>query len=418
MKKFIKIAGIILGCVILLIIGFIGYLKVAGMPSYSDVRRPDIKVTITPERVARGRKIATLLCYDCHYNPSTGKLSGHRLPEIPDIFGEIYSHNITSDKVNGIGDWTDGEVLYFLRTGIHKNNEYVPPYMPKFPHVAEEDMQSILAFLRSDDSLVSPNSSLDTVEKPSILAYFLGRFVFKPHEYPKTEIQPPPATDRIAIGKYWADGVVGCYQCHSADFKTNDEVSPMKSVGFYGGGNRMNDASGKAIYTANITPDMTNGIGNWSESDFLRALRDGLRHDNTALKYPMARTPQLSDSEIVAIYAYLKTVPPLSNPRKKGEDYKYVDANPTEGGKIYYKYGCYACHSQNGIGVCDLTHAFEKYHSDEELIGWIKNPSKIMPGSKMPTWEGTIKEEEFAPLAQYVRLLGQNGAKIQTASIK
>ena len=51
-----------------------------------------------------------------------------------------------------------------------------------------------------------------------------------------------------------------------------------------------------------------------------------------------------------------------------------------------------------------------KYHSDEQLIAWIKNPSKINPGTKMPTWEGTIKEEEFAPLAQYVRQLGAKAA--------
>src|SRR5512141_774839 len=144
MKRFFKIIGIILGCLVILVLGFIGYLKIAGMPSFSDVHRPNIKVVSTPERVARGRKIATLLCYDCHFNPATNRLSGHRLPEIPDVFGEIWSHNITGDKTNGIGNWTDGEVMYFLRTGIHKNNEYVPPYMPKFPHVSEEDIQSIV----------------------------------------------------------------------------------------------------------------------------------------------------------------------------------------------------------------------------------------------------------------------------------
>jgi len=415
MKKFFKIIGIILGVVLLLIGGFIGYLKIAGMPKFSDVHRPNIKVEVTPERVIRGRKIANLLCYDCHFNPATNRLSGHFLAEIPSLFGKIYSHNITGDKTNGIGNWTDGEILYFLRTGIHKNNEYVPPYMPKFPNVSEEDIQSIVAFLRSDDTLVAPHPAIDTEESPSILAFFLGRFVFKPIEYPKAAIQPPPVNDPVAIGKYWANGVIGCYQCHSADFKSNDEIYPEKSVGFYGGGNQMKDASGKEIFTANITPDASTGIGSWSQSDFLHALRDGLRRDNSALRYPMARFPNLSDSEITAIYTYMKTIPPVSNPRKKSEDYKYVDANPTKGGEIYYKYGCYACHGQNGIGVCDLTNAFQKYHSDEDLINWIKDPSKIIPGTKMPTWQGTIKEEEFAPLAQYVRQLGRNSKSAPTA---
>jgi mono/diheme cytochrome c family protein len=406
MKKFLKIVGIILGVIVLLIGGFLGYLKIAGMPSFSDVKRPDVKVEVTPERVARGRKIVGMLCYDCHYSNTTHKLSGHRLPEIPDVFGEIYSHNITSDKENGIGGWTDGEIMYFLRTGIHKNNEYVPPYMPKFPHVADEDINSIVAFLRSTDSLVAPAAVADTAEKPSLLAFFLGRFVFKPHEYPTKQIDPPPANDKVAIGKYWATGVIGCYQCHSADFKTNNEVNPEQSAGFFGGGNEMKDASGKVIYTANITPDQSHGIGSWSEQDFLHALRDGLRRDNTALRYPMSRFPELSDSEIVAIYSYLRTIPALANPRKQSVDYKYVSADPSQGEKVYFKYACYACHGTNGVGMCDLTHACEKYHNDEELINWIKNPSKIAPGTKMPTWEGTIPETDFAPLAGYVRQLG------------
>ncbi|MDP4220008.1 MAG: c-type cytochrome [Bacteroidota bacterium] len=420
MKKFFKVIGIILGCLVIIVAGFLGYLKVAGMPSFSNVHRPNVKVDVTPERVARGRKIVSLLCYDCHFNPATNRLSGHYVADIPKAFGDIYSHNITGDKTNGIGNWTDGEVMYFLRTGIHKNNEYVPPYMPKFPNVSDEDINSIVAFLRSDDTLVAPNPAMDTVERPSLLALFLGRFVFKPLEYPKSPIAPPPANDQVAIGKYWSTGVIGCYQCHSADFKTNDEVYPEKSVGFFGGGNELKDFNGNPVYSANLTMDPDYGLGKWTQENFVHALRDGLRPDNTALPFPMARFPNLTDSEIVAIYAYLKTVPVIHNAPKKSAGYKYADANPTKGGEVYYHYGCYACHGQTGIGVCDLTHAYEKYHTNEELITWIKDPSKIIPGSKMPTWQGTIREEEFLPLAEYVRQLGQNRniAKAQTAAIK
>lgn len=412
MKKFFKVLGIILGVVVILVLGFVGYLKLHGMPSYNaaDLHRPNIHVDVTPTRVERGRKIAHLLCYDCHYNPATNRLSGHGLPEMPKVFGKIYSHNITGDKTNGIGGWTDGEIMYFLRTGVHKNNEYVPPYMPKFPNVSEEDVQSIVAYLRSDDSLVAPCNAPDTAEEPSLLATFLGNFVFKPLPYPTTTIPDPPANNAVAVGKYWTTGVIGCYQCHSADFKTNDEMVPEKSVGFFGGGNQMNDAMGNPIYTANITMEPEHGIGKWTKDMFLHALRDGIRPNNTALRYPMARFPELTDSEIVCIYEYLKTVPVLHNAPNRDAGVKYVNADPSEGGKIYYKYACYACHGQNGIGMCDLTKAGMKYHSDEQLIAWIKNPSKINPGTKMPTWEGTIKEEEFAPLAQYVRQLGAKAA--------
>ncbi len=410
MKKIFKVIGIIVGVIVIALLGFAAYLKMTGLPHFSDVQRPTINVELTPARIERGKRIVSMMCYDCHFNPTTNRLTGHYLPEVPPLFGRIYSHNITADKTHGIGSWTDGELVYFLRTGIRKDGLYIPPFMPKFPHVADEDMSSIIAFLRSNDTLVAPTAIADTAGEFSMMTLFLSRVAFGPLEYPKQPISVPSASNQVAIGKYWADGVLGCYQCHSADFKTNDAIFPEKSPGFYGGGNEMKDFNDKVIYTANITPDMNHGIGKWDANQFLHALRDGLRPDNTALRYPMARVPDLSDSEIVAIYAYLKTIPAIATANKVSEGYTLTNANPTIGEKAYYKYACYTCHGTNGVGVCDLTHACTKYRTDEQLIAWIKNPSKILPGSKMPNWEGTIKEEEFVPLAAYVRLLGTKTA--------
>jgi cytochrome c2 len=61
-----------------------------------------------------------------------------------------------------------------------------------------------------------------------------------------------------------------------------------------------------------------------------------------------------------------------------------------------------------GYGACDLREAYKKYRSNDELIVWIRNPSKIVPGTKMPTWEGVIKDAEYPSLAEYVRKLGEN----------
>ena len=70
-------------------------------------------------------------------------------------------------------------------------------------------------------------------------------------------------------------------------------------------------------YAANLTSDST-GIGNWKEEQFIKALREkkwmGL--DGTRpLMPPMSMMPatEMSDGELKAIFAYLKTTPPVNN---------------------------------------------------------------------------------------------------------
>ena len=70
-------------------------------------------------------------------------------------------------------------------------------------------------------------------------------------------------------------------------------------------------------YAANLTPDET-GTGNWSEEQFINALRKkimkGLPGTRPMLP-PMAMMPfdLMRDDELKAIFAYLKTVKPISN---------------------------------------------------------------------------------------------------------
>lgn len=61
---------------------------------------------------------------------------------------------------------------------------------------------------------------------------------------------------------------------------------------------------------ANITPE---GIGRYSQADFARALREGKRPDGSPLDtmyMPVRFTKNLNDTELAALYAFLKTLPP------------------------------------------------------------------------------------------------------------
>jgi len=405
MKKTLKILGTVVLVLGVATAGFATYVAATGIPRY-EPGRLSTKVQVTPEKVARGRKYAGLLCAGCHMDPTTRRLTGKRMVDLPPEFGVVYSKNITQHPVKGIGGWTDGEILYLLRTGIGRDGQYIPPYMVKLPLLSDDDLESIVAFLRSDDPLVAP-LAVDPPgrSRPSFLTQLLSHVAFKPLPFPRQVITAPPVTDRVACGRYLSSSL-GCFSCHSADFKTMNELDPEKSAGYMGGGNPLLDQNGDVVRSANVTFDEETGIGKWSEADFTRALRAGVRPDRRVLLYPMEPMPELTEEDAAALYAYLKTVPKLRNPIPRPE-HRVLAADASEGKKIYYKYGCVSCHGESGVGLADLRQAARHYPTDEQLEAWIKNPASFKPGTKMPSWEGVIQPDEYAPLMAYVKELGR-----------
>src|SRR5262245_33091247 len=107
-KKIFKLLGIALLVIVLAAAGAALYIQARGIPHYA-VQTIDLKVESTPERVERGRKIASMLCAACHLDPTTGRLTGKRMADMPPQFGEAFSLNITRHPEKGIGRWTDGE---------------------------------------------------------------------------------------------------------------------------------------------------------------------------------------------------------------------------------------------------------------------------------------------------------------------
>ncbi len=310
MKKLLKILLYLVGAILLLIIGFASFVHFRGIPTY-EAATIDKKVEITPERIEKGRKIAAMQCVMCHRDPTTKKLTGRLLQDAPEEFGEIWSANITQHKTAGIGNWTDGELIYLLRTGLKPDGTYLPPWMPKFVHMSDEDMESIIAFLRSDNFIVQPSSAKPPATKPSFLSKFLCVVAFKPFEYPKEPIIAPDSANTIEYGKYLVNGQLECYGCHSADFKTNNILEPELSVDYMAGGNPMLNMEREVVPTANITMDKETGIGNWTREEFVKAVKTGTRPNGEPMRYPMVPYVQLEEWEIEAIYAYIQTIPPV-----------------------------------------------------------------------------------------------------------
>ena len=316
MKRLFKILGYTLAVLVLLIGAALAFLYFKGIPTYPYEPGPEIsalKVEPDSTRVARGAKIATLLCNECHKDNATGRLTGRGMPDIPAVFGKVHSLNITNDRDHGIGAWTDGELYYFLRTGIHKDERWSPPFMPKFPLMADEDLYSVIAWLRSDDPLLAADSREYPPNEFNLFMKFLCNIAMFPPPVPEQAITIPDTTDKVAFGRYVANGLCACYACHSADFAKQDPIHPEKSLGFYGGGNPMLNLDGELVPTANITMDKETGIGTWTIEQFRDATKYGKNPKGGPLHYPMFPHTTLTDTEVDAIWAYLQTVPPLKN---------------------------------------------------------------------------------------------------------
>jgi mono/diheme cytochrome c family protein len=408
-KKILKVLGILVGVLVLAVAGGAAFIAL-DWPVKAAVKPVDVKIEYTPERVARGRKLATSRCVFCHYDQQTGALTGHMMTDAPKEFGTIYSHNITKHPTAGAGRYTDGELVYLLRTGIRRDGQFTGPFMQS-PFLADEDIYSIISFLRSDDPLVAPHDNADRNWQPTFLAKLLMHVAFKPMEMPKGPIAPPDPKDQVALGKYVSVALGDCFVCHSADFKTLNSLHPEQSGGYFGGGNMTLDAVGNLVRTANLTMDEETGIGKWTEEEFVYAVRSGVRKDGRALRFPMMPFGELSAEEVRAVFAYLKTVPPIKNAVDRGFDkFPGMTANAGEGEKLYFKYACSSCHGPAGVGVCDLRKASKTYDTDAKLSEFIHDPSKFVPGTKMPTWAGAIPETDFPALIAHVHSLERAAA--------
>ena len=122
------------------------------------------------------------------------------------------------------------------------------------------------------------------------------------HAQSKVQSSAEPTAEDIARGKALTDAG-DCASCHTAD--------PAKP---FAGGKRIDTPFG-GIYSPNLTPDPDTGLGRWSDEDFVRALRYGVAPNGSRYypAFPYPNFTKLIRDDILAIRAYLATLPPIRN---------------------------------------------------------------------------------------------------------
>ena len=137
----------------------------------------------------------------------------------------------------------------------------------------------------------------------------------KPASAPPLTIKVDMSPQRIARGKYLFENVSDCEGCHSQHDETRfgrPVLANGRGVGFVF---PMGLGLPGKVVAPNITPDPETGIGNWTDGEKIRAIREGIGKDGRALfpMMPYALFRGMSDEDVQSMVAYMNTLPPVKN---------------------------------------------------------------------------------------------------------
>jgi len=118
----------------------------------------------------------------------------------------------------------------------------------------------------------------------------------------------PPYSPNPDNGKTMFD-IGGCASCHAVPNKDPDKVDRTR----LGGGLGVKSPFG-TFYVPNISPDPRDGIGNWSEANFVTALWKGTSEHGNHLfpTFPYASYQHMRLDDVRDLFAYIKTLPPVA----------------------------------------------------------------------------------------------------------
>lgn len=306
--------------VLLLIVGIIGVLSFVSF-ALPDVGEPEnIKVELTPERIERGKYLANSVssCMDCHsardwtkfagpFVEGTLGMGGEEFNQEFGLPGKFFAKNITPFALK---DWSDGEILRAISSGVSKNGKALFPLMPhpSYGRMDKEDLYSIIAYLRT----LEPIENKVPESEPDFPMNFIINTIPQPAQFSKR----PDPNDQLANGAYILNAA-DCAGCHTQ----KEQGNPIPGFELAGGA-EFKLPGGGLVRSANITSDPETGIGSWTEEAFVKRFKQYADSSykpatvnkgefNTVMPWGMYAT--MRNEDLKALYAYLRTVKPVKN---------------------------------------------------------------------------------------------------------
>lgn len=211
---------------------------------------------------------------------------------------KVKGPNITPDPDTGIGKWTDAQIKNSLQSGVHQDGHPLAPIMPFafYKVFTPGDLDAVVAYLKSVPAI------RNQTQAP---VYKAAMHVEKVPNADKAMTEADLG-DPVKRGFYLAT-IGHCFECHTPMVKGQRVWSRYGAGGF-----RFTGPFGES-FARNITSHREKGIGAWTDAEIKAAITKGVRKDGSPLKPPMgyAWYARMTDQDLSAIVAYLRTVPAL-----------------------------------------------------------------------------------------------------------
>ena len=348
-------------------------------------------------------------CMACHSKPGGADFAGGLGFKLP--FGTMYSTNITPDKQDGIGNYSDAEFINAVRRGVRRDGAMLYPAMPytSYSYLTDEDTLAIKAYLFSlpavhqrppENSLAFPFNQRWT------LAFWSALF------NRDTRFEPDTAkTPEWNRGAYLAEALAHCGECHT----------PRNLAFALDNRDKFGGAMTAGWHAFNISSDKTSGIGGWSDADLASYLADGHAPLHGTASGPMGEAVDhsfswMTSDDITSMVAYLRTVPAIASAERPGPTTPAPASHKSGGGgnnprgKLVFEGACVSCHGWTGESpvspMATLTGAAAvSDHGGTNIVQIVVSGTRRFTPEgalSMPAFGHAYSDEDIAAVANYV----------------
>ncbi len=251
----------------------------------------DVDALALSEAAARGKHLieSRVGCTGCH-----GKDFGGGVIIDAPILGRWVAPNLTTGQGSVTREYTASDWDHAVRHGLRRGGRSSSMPSIEFANLSDHELSDIVACI---SSMPPVDRDLGRVKFGPVFSFVMAfdssaLVAFKIDHEKAHAVEPPDSAPTAEYGEHL---VQVCRGCHGANLT---------------GGKIQGDPNMPIV--ANLTPHKT-GLRDWTEADFIRAMREGKRKGGSAISeyMPWKAYGQMGEAELRAIYAYLRTVPPL-----------------------------------------------------------------------------------------------------------
>lgn len=250
-----------------------------------------LDVAPDPTRIEHGRYLYnTRGCAECHGGDGAGKTV------VRDGSMYVVAPNITTGPNGTTAAYQIIDWVRTVRHGVKPNGNPVM-MMPSedYSRLSDEDMAALVAFLQQLRPVPGNKAVIDVpAQVKALYAFGVIQDASEKIDHAQAPLRPVAAAVTPAYGAYVANACVGC---HGAALS----------------GGRIPGTPSSWPAAANLTPGKGSAMFRYPTPElFMAMLRSGHRPDGKAISpvMPFGSLKQMNDTDVLALYAYLKTVPP------------------------------------------------------------------------------------------------------------